>query len=191
MRPVASTKENQSVMWRAPPSTLPAESTAPSRSRFSHGTRGNAKLRPQLGPCSSCHKFGHLGRDCTRDRGSVPKGTPINSVSCPYATSPRIHIAALVNGKPVRCLVDSGCERTVIGRKLVPNAKLTPSRYVLTAVNKTDLPILGDTILTFEVDGHKFRANVSVSDQVDDFLLGSDFLSARQANGTSRPAHSL
>jgi len=69
----------------------------------------------------------------------------------------------------------------VIGRKLVPNAKLTPSRYVLTAVNKTDLPILGDTNLTFEVDGHKFWANVSVSDQVDDFLLGSDILSARQA----------
>jgi len=56
----------------------------------------------------------------------------------------------------------------------VPSAKLTPSRYVLTTVNKTDLPILGDTNLTFIVDGHKFRANVSVSDKVDEFLLGSD-----------------
>jgi len=69
----------------------------------------------------------------------------------------------------------------VIGRKLVPNAKLTPSRYVLTAVNKTDLPILGDTNLTFMVDGHKFWVNVSVSDKVDEFLLGSDWLSAHQA----------
>jgi len=172
-------------MGRAPPSTSPVESAAPSRGRFSRGTRGNAKPRPQIGHCSSCHKFGHLGKDCTRGRGPVPKGTSINSVSCPYATSLLIRIAALVNGKPVRCLVDSGCKRTVIGRKLVPNAKLTPSQYVLTAVNKTDLPVLGDANLTFEVDGHKFRANVSVSDQVHDFLLGViSFLPNRQS-GTS------
>jgi len=136
--PTASTKETQSAAGRAQPSSLLAGSTAPSRGRSPRGTRGNAQERPKIGPCSNCHKLGHLGKDCRRDRGPVPSGTGIKLVSCPYATSPRIHIAAHVNGKPVRCLVDSGCERTVIGRKLVPNAKLTPSRYVLTAVNKTD-----------------------------------------------------
>jgi len=34
--------------------------------------------------------------------------------------------------------------------------------YVLSAANKTDLPILGDTDLHFTIDRHKFVANVSV-----------------------------
>jgi len=42
----------------------------------------------------------------------------------------------------------------------VPNLCLTPSRYVLSAANETDLPILGDVNLNFTVDGHKFRGNV-------------------------------
>jgi len=46
-RSVASTKENQSAAGRALPSTLSAESTAPSRGRFSRGTRGNEKPRPK------------------------------------------------------------------------------------------------------------------------------------------------
>jgi len=52
----------------------------------------------------------------------------------------------------------------------------------MTAANRTDLPILGDTNLKFTVDGHKFHANVSVSNEVDEFLLGSDWLSANHAN---------
>ena len=105
---------------------LSTVSTASSRGRFSHRARGNARAPPKIGPCSICHPLGHWERDCRRDRGPVPSGTGVKSVSCPYTTSPRIRIAANVNGKPVRCLVDSGCER--IGRRLVPYAKLTPSR---------------------------------------------------------------
>ena len=39
---ITSTKENQSATGRAQPSALSTESTAPSRGRFSCGTRGNA-----------------------------------------------------------------------------------------------------------------------------------------------------
>jgi len=59
--------------------------------------------------------------------------------------------------------------------------KLTRSRYSLTVADKASLPILGDTVLFFEVDGNHFEANVSVSPAIDDFLLGSDWLEANGA----------
>ena len=43
------------------------------------------------------------------------------------------------------------------------------------------MPILGDTDLSFTVDGHEFTANVSVSSAIDDFLLGSDWLIRKEA----------
>jgi len=67
-------------------------------------------------------------------------------------------------------------------RNVIPNARLTRSRYDLTVADKANLPILGDTTLHFEVDGNQFEASVSVSSAIDDFLLGSDWLEANGAN---------
>jgi len=92
-----------------------------------------------------------------------------------------IYVTAYVGGKPIQCLLDSGCERSVISRNVVPNAKLTRSRYNLTVADKANLSILGDTTLHFEVDGNRFEANVSVSPAIDDFLLGSNWLEANGA----------
>ena len=85
-------------------------------------------------------------------------------------------MTAKINGKSIWCLLDSGCERSVVARRLVPDLHLTRLHYVLSMANKTDLPILGDTDLHFTIDGHKFVANVSVSPAINEFLLGSDWL---------------
>ena len=88
---------------------------------------------------------------------------------------------SICRGKPIQCLLDSGCEHSIISRNVVPNARLTRSRYNLTVADKANLPILGDTTLHFEVDGNQFEANVLVSPAIDDFLLGSDWLEANSA----------
>ena len=93
----------------------------------------------------------------------------------------RVYVTAYVDGRPVQCLLDSGCERSVISRNVVPRAKLTRTRYDLTVVDKASLSLLGDTDLHFEIEGNRFRANVSVSPAIDDFLLGSDWLEANGA----------
>ena len=82
----------------------------------------------------------------------------------------KIYVTAEVNGEPVRCLLDSGCERSVISADLVPNAELTHSQYT------TSLNVVGDSVIPFVIDGHNFEADVSVSNKVDEFLLGSDWL---------------
>ena len=88
----------------------------------------------------------------------------------------KIYVTAEVNGEPIRCLLDSGCERSVISADLVPNAELTPSKYTLYAANRASLDVVGDYVILFVIDGHNFEADVSVSNKVDEFLLGSDWL---------------
>ena len=93
----------------------------------------------------------------------------------------RIYVTAYVGGTLVQCLLDSRCKRSVISRNLVPNARLTLSKYNLRVADKARLSILGDTKLHFVVDGSEFEANVSVSPAIDSFLLGSDWLEANEA----------
>jgi len=81
----------------------------------------------------------------------------------------------------MKCLLDSGCERSVIAADLAPNANLTPSQFSLFAANRASLDVLGDTTLPFVIDGHDFEADVSVTDKVEGFLLGSDWLEKQGA----------
>jgi len=62
-----------------------------------------------------------------------------------------------------------------------PKANLNPSQYTLFAANKANLDVLGDTVLPFVIDGHAFKADVSVCSKVEDFLLGSDWLEQQGA----------
>jgi len=42
----------------------------------------------------------------------------------------------------IPCQIDSGCDYSVIPRRLIPNAILTTSRMELTAVNSTPISVL-------------------------------------------------
>jgi len=93
----------------------------------------------------------------------------------------KIYVTAEINGQSVKCLLDSGCERSVISADPAPNASLNPSQYTLFAANKANLDVLGDTVLPCVIDGHAFEADVSVCSKVEDFLLGSDWLEQQGA----------
>jgi len=62
----------------------------------------------------------------------------------------------------------------------------------LYAANKASLDVVGDSVIPFVIDGHNFEADVSVSNKVDEFLLGSDWLEKNGAkwdfaDGTTVP----
>jgi hypothetical protein len=48
-----------------------------------------------------------------------------------------------VNVKKAQCLLDLGCDRSVVPRKLVKTAVLTPTAAELYAANGTKIPVLG------------------------------------------------
>jgi len=59
----------------------------------------------------------------------------------------KIYVTVEVNGEPIRCLLDSGCERSVISADLAPKTELNPSQYSLYAANKASLDVLGDMVI--------------------------------------------
>jgi len=116
--------------------------------------------------------MGHWAKDCNKaKKPAAEEAANVKMVHCQLVSPTRIYVTATVEGRPIRCLLDSGCERSVIGRILVPSIKLTCSQYSLSVANKTNLPDIGETDLWFIVKGHSFVANVSVLPAIDEFLL--------------------
>jgi len=86
-------------------------------------------------------ELGHWHKDCPKRKDQSKeeaKVQPVLSVSTNMSPT-KIYVTAEVNGEPVRCLLDSGCERSVIAAGLAPEAILTPSQYSLFAANKASL----------------------------------------------------
>jgi len=83
---------------------------------------------------------------------------------------------AEIQGRPIHCLLDSECDRSVIGWRCVRSAKLNPSTYELFTANKAPLRVIGDLDIAFTVDGHPMEANITVSPDIEELLLGSDWL---------------
>jgi len=104
------------------------------------------------------------------------ESTEVKDILCLLVSPTHIYVTAKINGKSIHCLLDSGCERSIIARSLVSDLHLTHLHYILLAANETDLLILGDTDIHFAINRHKFVVNVSVLPAIDEFLLGSDWL---------------
>jgi len=104
-------------------------------------------------------------------RSSLSRGSPIAAtVYYPH------HGRARFRNRPIRCLLDCGCERSIIGRRYFRGLRLRPTQYRLSAANKVSLPLDGDIDLHFTIDGHAMTASVSMSRAIDDMMLGSDWL---------------
>ena len=77
---------------------------------------------------------------------------------------PEIYVNAIVAGKLVTCLLDTGCERSLIGRKLIPNYQLGHTNLNLYAADGTSIPVIGAVQLSFTLDGHRTQTNVVVTE---------------------------
>jgi len=76
------------------------------------------------------HKYkelGHWASECDQ-----PSAEPVvNGVLCPTTIPSRVYAMAKLHGRPIRCLLDSGCERSVVDRCFVSGLGLRRSRNVL------------------------------------------------------------
>ena len=79
-------------------------------------------------------------------------------------------------GKKIACLLDSGCETSVVGRQLIPDAALKPTEHRLFAANGTAIPLVGQVTLNFTVDGGQCTADLAVTEAIDEMVLGVDWL---------------
>jgi len=159
-----------------PPSTsTPASTPTPAGGAWNHGGsqgRGIGCRSRDNDSCRLCGQVGQWANEC-KSRKSDPA---VKGVTFQYVTPTRVYVHAKFHGQLIRCLLDSSCERSVIGRRCIPGVRLRKSSYALSATNKTTLPIDGDTNIHFTFDDLPVMASVSVSPAINELLLGSNWL---------------
>ena len=87
-----------------------------------------------------------------------------------------MYLALQLHGRGVYGLLDTGCDTSVISRRVVPNEPLKPTTQKLFAANGTEIALLGDAELTMTLAGHEVTAAVVVSEKADALILGINWL---------------
>src|SRR6266516_2107012 len=104
-------------------------------------------------------------------------GVSARRLSADEGSSPNTYIEIQIAGGKHRCLLDSGCDFSLIPYKLVPNAILDPINMDVYAANGSTIKILGSMMSHFEIEGEPVTANLLVSEHIEEFMLGYDWLS--------------
>ena len=79
-------------------------------------------------------------------------------------------------GREVNGLLDTGCDTSVVSRRVIPNERLILTTQKLYAANGTEIALLGEVELTLMLADYEVTAAVVVSEEVDDLILGIDWL---------------
>jgi hypothetical protein len=144
--------------------------------------RGGARIgETSQGSCYYCKAPGHYKRDCpnrSKIRSAptaVADKAQVNGVSG-SSRGGEVYVNVTLYGKKIVALLDTGCERSIIGRSLIPDVPLEPTEMELRAVNGTGIPLLGKVTLDIYLNQFPIKADVAVTDVLDDLILGIDWL---------------
>ena len=169
-----------------------SENTAPKevmRSSSAAATEGNRDAPPPRSrparTCFVCGDESHLARVCP-DRGTRgatggsgnKTGVQANRVGQGGSQRVPAYLQLWYKGEPWNCLLDSGCEKSVVPRRMVKNIRLEESREELYAANGTRIATLGAITIPFMLDGMKLEAEALVTEHVMEPMLGIDWLKA-------------
>jgi len=102
---------------------------------------------------------------------------------------PETYIKVDICNQSHKCLLDTGCDHSIIPRKLVPTATLESAQVEVTAANGSVIPILCHMTINFAIRGVALKADLLVTDEVDEFMLGFDWLTAQKANWDCQDNH--
>src|SRR5208282_329200 len=91
-----------------------------------------------------------------------------------------IYVRVHLGGRQILTILVTGCERSIIGKSLIPDLQLTDTGLSLFAANGTSIPLVGAVTLTFDLEGHPASTNVVVTEALDELILGIDWLSTHR-----------
>ena len=180
-----------------------SERPTPDQRRFQGKSPGNksASFRPppnrnwKEGGCHNCGKQGHWQRECPYEKRENTSNQPGNGNQQPQQQhEPRVqliddktrkkttYLMVCWRGKQYNALLDTGCEVSVVGRRLLPkNIELSPPETDLFTANCTKIPLLGRMNMDFTVEGERYSARLAVTNTVEELILGIDWLTQTAA----------
>jgi len=93
-----------------------------------------------------------------------------------------VHVNLSIGRWTVSCLLDTGCEISLLPSKLAGQMTLNPYLHPMTAAYGTKINILGSKTFHIKLNGVKFEADMLVSNDVDEAMLGVSFLGAHDCS---------
>ena len=155
------------------------------------------RARPNGRGCFECGDYGHFRRECPR-RASRPFQPSAASVNAPSAepnisfqarcsvdtetrTLRRVYLTVVVKGRPFDCLLDTGCETSVIPLSMAADVCLEPVDRKLMAANGSEIPVKGVAHIEATIGRCSVRIAALVSEHVFDPMLGIDWLENNEA----------
>jgi hypothetical protein len=160
-------------------SSAPHQDGAALQDQIRNTARRSKPARNTDDCCHLCGERGHWRRNCPRrsTENLQPSATEARFAIISTDIRPaEIYVSVRIAGTQAVCLLDTGCERSIIGRKLIPHHPLTETNLNLYAANGTSIPLLGAIQLQFTIDGYPTSANLVVSDAIEELILGIDWL---------------
>ena len=147
--------------------------TPPSRQApFAEGTPSRMQPRDRINDrCHYCRQRGHWKAECP-EREQRPRVQGAHSQN----TGARTYLTISVAGRSSTCLLDTGCDLSMLPRRFVPTTPLEPTGTRVFAVNGTRIPVMGAVTIRFDVAGVPVQCRFLVSNAVDEPLLGIDWL---------------
>ena len=140
--------------------------------------------------CWQCKQPGHIRRHCpenevkahevsgqaqttpaTRGSGQKSRLNPLDQDD--------VYLKLYLKGKELPCLLDSGCEITMIPKSTIDEIggfRLLPFNQRICAANNTEIEIIGRVIAPFRLGRHVFEANALLSPDIVKVMLGSNWL---------------
>ena len=85
-------------------------------------------------------------------------------------------IQAVVNGKKLQCLVDTGSEVSLINESLICTDDLKVSNRTLKAANGSPIAVSGVIEIPLFLGSHQYQSSFIVSPQIQNVILGLDWL---------------
>ena len=162
-------------------------------------TDENAESRPARPPqrkpfyCFNCNEPGHYKSHCpllrqewqnkkdNRPPEKKDDAGRINAVHTPSSSGRRASLRLKLNGFWTECLLDTGCELTVLPARLVDSKKIKPTTQRIVAANGSEIPVLG-TVKVFATIGRtRLPVEGLVSAHVFEPMLGITWMENNHA----------